>query len=75
MSLVIVADEVRLTRSTRTVVVTCPFCATKRGRPVQHRHGWPYTSPSEHPGGRASHCVTGPGGDYFILRPDAEVIP
>lgn len=74
MSVVIVADEVRDCATTRDVIVTCPYCTTKRGKPVQHHHGWPYGSTDEHPGGRASHCATGPGGDYFILAPGTQVI-
>lgn len=59
-----VAPVVRVTptKTTRLIVVTCPFC----GRP--HTHGWPYGGGD--PGHRVAHCVgAGLAGSYLIEAP------
>jgi hypothetical protein len=50
-------------RTTRTVVVSCPFCHQS------HRHGWPFSQLSIGP--RVAHCTTGPmrGTTYMIETP------
>ncbi len=48
-------------KSTRGVVVRCPFCRKT------HQHGWPYGVADI--GDRVSHCFSGQGRNYYVPTP------
>lgn len=62
MTLTVRAIAIEPAKTTRTVIVRCPYCQRR------HTHGWPYGSDTI--GGRLSHCLKAKDrADYRILPP------
>lgn len=57
------AIKVTPTKTTREVIVQCPYCGRK------HTHGWPCASYPDDPGPRVAHCRDNKG-SYTIDIPD-----
>ncbi len=64
--------DIRRSPETRHVSFECPYCKDRRGRPVRHSHGWPWTDDAIEPGHRVAHCDSEEGmrahaGGYILV--------